>query len=590
MARRKKNQDPIGGIAGLIIAIPLMIWNAIKAHPIATIITATILVGLIAYVVADRKKKRAEYLRWFYDRKRRLDELNAYEYLDADITGKIDSARKSGNSVKIGTNSSHFKDFQESFNTLVSSQEIVFFGEKLNISDSGRAIIPAQGISPQCNPVILKYIGENNGGYAFYMFPETILAFVEGPEKSVFLAAYNPSVLKLDCEDASKSFSVVVHEKSQNSIRYYDRYIPIKDAAIISSYWKVQNKDGSRSFRGGLLPENNPLIFSLLYGKMILNFGVYSVATAFSNHHSVEDFVDAAQAYSLNAKRNIRAREYSFDDEPDVFDATYREVNAEESSPTPTPTDSVFERTGRSERRDGDSIKEKPENNSNDVFTKTSASVNDIKDEIEDGPRLRTRTPDPLPKEPAPPQDTPKKNTVTEPKDPPHAPLPQQESEKNDTESVTNGLTVDSVRVRNREICKNIAKALNIKLQGKYDFKVYQVKKVRDDWGLQDAGVYATVNDSQGNEYTIEYDLRTNIDNPKTILKFSIWGKTKELVLQRYPNTVQKVKMQPNGAGFTTKLDRGYEKDNVSEMQKMLLTDIWTLFSRFVIPDENNDP
>ena len=66
--------------------------------------------------------------------------------------------------------------------------------------------------------------------------------------------------------------------------------------------------------------------------------------------------------------------------------------------------------------------------------------------------------------------------------------------------------------------------ALNKRYKGKYEFKVYQVRKPRTGWETYDAGVYSYVNDSDGNQYTIEFDLHTNLSIPRTDLKLSVWG------------------------------------------------------------------
>ena len=128
----------------------------------------------------------------------------------------------------------------------------------------------------------IRFTDENDGGYVFYAFPETVLAFVEGPEQVVFLAAYHPSALKITCNPASHRVQKVVQEKTQNPIRYYDKFNPIRDAEIISSQWKEVNKDGSRSFKGGLLPEHNPITYTLKYGKVVYKFGAVSAANAYS--------------------------------------------------------------------------------------------------------------------------------------------------------------------------------------------------------------------------------------------------------------------------------------------------------------------
>ena len=58
--------------------------------------------------------------------------------------------------------------------------------------------------------------------------------------------------------------------------------------------------DGRRSFRGGLLPQHNPLHFTLKYGKLIVGFGYYSIGASFSNFLAVEYVTSLYNAFRTN--------------------------------------------------------------------------------------------------------------------------------------------------------------------------------------------------------------------------------------------------------------------------------------------------
>lgn len=294
MARRKrKKTNDINGCALLIfcaLLAVLYIFTSIIGffitHVWLAILFAIIVVVIVSYVVISKKKKHAKYLRWFYDRDRRITELNADTFIELDLTNAIIQAASNGSTVMIGReNTTALNNVKEAYRLTLQSSHILQSDDILSAEDTGRALTVANGIEAASEPMILRYIGEHNSGYVFYIFPETILAFFEGPEQVVFIAAYKPAALSLSCSILSYELSPqIIPDKTKNPIRYYDRYCPVRDAQIISSRWEVANKDGSRSFRGGLKPEKNPLYFTLKYGNLTVTLGDYSVDTSFSRY------------------------------------------------------------------------------------------------------------------------------------------------------------------------------------------------------------------------------------------------------------------------------------------------------------------
>ena len=126
--------------------------------------------------------------------------------------------------------------------------------------------------------------------YVFHLFNNVTLVFLTTYEgKSEFLVALDSSVVKVTAEKKLCEKTVVVYEKSRLPIREYDGYCPVSDSKILSSRWTKTNLDGSRSFAGGLKPENNPLIFTLEYGVLNIAFGGITFEVSFSNSDAVKD-------------------------------------------------------------------------------------------------------------------------------------------------------------------------------------------------------------------------------------------------------------------------------------------------------------
>ena len=550
----------------MIICAPFLLWYYIKTHPVQGFFIIAGIITFVVWYISYRKKKRAAYLKWFFDRKRRLEEINANEFIDTEITKAIENALKTGKNVAIGNETRSFQDIRDSYNEIWKSEEIFNGSDGLSQSP-GLALTGKKGFVAKCDPVIFNYASERDGGYTFYLFPEVVLVYVEGPERSVFIAAYRPEAFELIFADAHCDKSVIVHEKTQNGIRYYDKFKPVKDAQIIKSQWKVVNKDGSRSFKGGLLPEHNPLTFRLLYANLSVKLGNYTASTAsFSNNRACKEFSDEMSSYARGGsrRRSLGMRRTSLaieDDDEMIVGRTPTRTNPGSntlSGQTSTRTGSDI---GLASRRSAPIIDDDEVENDS-VFNRTSAKIS------REEPVVPRKIDNPTPgiKE--------EKKVV---------PVQQAKPETPSTKT-NNSLTEDQARSRNRDAAKVAADALNKKYSSKYDFKVYQVRKPRANWELQDAGVYTYVNDSAGNQYTIEFDLHTKLDIPQTDLSFSIWSKSKELVASRYKTSVSKG-MAVNGDGYTLVIKRDYEKMSSATMAATFEKDCLTLMKLIDIDD-----
>ena len=291
MGRKKLPKDELLS-NGMVIVVILLIYIIYNSFWFVLLLACiAVAVALVRFMI--KKKKRAEYLRQFYDRERRVAELNADEFIDVALTDAIRQAARNGSVIEIGKDDAVLKSIKDAYELVMQSESILQANTVLSNQNSGRALTETNGILVRSEPMVLRYAGENNGGYVFYVFAETILIFIEGIEKSVFIAAYKPTALTLSCSTLKHTLHPqIIMEKTQHSIRYYDKYCPVKDAQIISSHWAVTNKDGSRSFRGGLLPQNNPLYFTLKYGQLTVKLGDYSVNTSFSRYDAVLQLID----------------------------------------------------------------------------------------------------------------------------------------------------------------------------------------------------------------------------------------------------------------------------------------------------------
>ena len=74
--------SPFEAVVVLILGAGICLFNYIKEHPIVGVILGGVIVTFVVLAVYYRKKKWAEYLKWFYSRSRRLEELNANDLIE----------------------------------------------------------------------------------------------------------------------------------------------------------------------------------------------------------------------------------------------------------------------------------------------------------------------------------------------------------------------------------------------------------------------------------------------------------------------------------------------------------------------------
>lgn len=144
-----------------------------------------------------------------------------------------------------------------------------------------------------------------------------------------------------------------------------------------------------------------------------------------------------------------------------------------------------------------------------------------------------------------------------------------------------NPISVDDARYRNRMIAHSIAQKLNAAYMGSYEFKIYQVRKPRSDWGMQDAGIYTyvTVDDVR---YTVEFNIRTILEDGATQLEFFVWADTIVTVQKAFQPIINKENMQIKTTGFSVLYDKDYQNLTNEKMGIELETLIKELFASLV--------
>ena len=544
----------------ILLAIPVAIYNFFKENVWLAILIGVVVIVVVIGVIVAKKRKQAAYLRWFYDRNRRIAELDADDFIDVTLTEAIIQAAATGSTVAIGREDAELSSVKDAYMQLLQSNDILQSDEALSAQNTGRALTTANGISLNSDPMIFRYIGENNGGYVFYVFPDTILVFVEGPEQVVFIAAYKPAALSLYCGTLRYTLRPqVIQDKTQKPIRYYDRYCPIHDAKIISSRWEVTNKDGSRSFRGGLLPENNPLHFTLKYGKLTVKLGNYSVDTSFSRYDSTKLLTVAYDEF-----KNGRVTEL----------ANTETVKTSPDPIKPVSSDSKAGQQRLIERMTLDINR----NVHGNVFT--SVTTRQEAEKVEKAmPAVFVATNNLLEKE----DDAEVVETVEIGEPSEDKKIAEPKTIPSVSSATKKSISIDDARSRNRMIANKIAQELNQKYKGQYDFKVYQVRKPRSDWAMQDAGIYTHIKDDANNEYTIDFNIRTDVENVRTKLEFYVWSKQSDLVKARYSGIIaaHSMKIKDTGYHFVGLTD--YENESLITMANTLKNDVTALFAELTV-------
>lgn len=223
-----------------------------------------------------------------------LRTIHAEKHIDLELTEKILTAISNREKTELDSDCDELRKVHIAYNQLLDS-EVIGYPDKLfatNADELEASIAHAKGVCAKLSPIVMKYYDKNRIAFSFHIYPHRVLVYLENSFASTFVAAYYNDILKLRCtEYLFNAEPVVVNEKSKEPMEYYNKFCPVSNTEIVGSHWKVTNKDGSRSFRGGLSPENNPLYFTLRFGTLAIDVGSFHGKTTFSRYRSVVEFV-----------------------------------------------------------------------------------------------------------------------------------------------------------------------------------------------------------------------------------------------------------------------------------------------------------
>ncbi len=471
--RRSKRNDPANAGGGLVLLIALIITYVQNHSEQIKHILYFVILGLACFLVA--------YVIYIilsnlihYSTARCLSVFGNTSALNSKATMSIKTGRgwtifvPEDNEMKVSELIDAFNRCSRAMNEALDSQEYDFVvdggdeyrrvGSKYLRESDGflrkRSRLDRIKSDGTFNPIVVRFENNKRRGYSFIIYPFETFAYVSGAFGTKFIACYKTSEFfdaKIDNIRYTKS--VIVYEKTQNSIECYYHYCPVKDATILgSTNWQVTNKNGSRSFKGGLLPEHNPLIFRLRYGLVIFKFGNYKEMVSLSNCRCVEDFEEYyKESYFRMVWFSAKPSDVEILSEQNDEEFSETEQQVLKSEVTYNPTDYIS------------SV-----NAGLAASTVESAMYENENSEIE--------------------EETPEINS------------------EDDSEEENLPLSLDELRARNKRIFKMTCDKLNeSKCLGGNEFKVYQCRKDYDIWKKTDAGVYTYIQD-----YCLELNIHSN--------------------------------------------------------------------------------
>lgn len=237
------------------------------------------------------------------------------EYIDISMSEKIKNHIKQRSKVFLEIEESSDKNFHAFeklrflYDNLLSCDEIITpnffcFGNTL-INDKEEASKILSDFKIKMTSCIAFSLCDRLSYRKYYIviFSNTILLFMDHCNKPVkFLCALKQTAFNVSFKTETIEKIVAVHETSREPIEYYEKYNPVPDSKILNCNWEVTNRDGSRSFRGGLKPENNPLHFYLEYGVVTLSICSASLEYGFSNSDLAKIFAEEYSKYFDNQK------------------------------------------------------------------------------------------------------------------------------------------------------------------------------------------------------------------------------------------------------------------------------------------------
>lgn len=222
----------------------------------------------------------------------------AAEYIDVETTKLIKqhiADKKTPFVIETTAGRFDFAEKCEAYNKLRNCKEILsscgLYGQAY-----GENILSKNNIQTNA-PLMCFSFGSGNFEWSTkdicaIILPTTILLFKIDNQCTIFLCALFSTAFRVNfVEKFNVEKKIVVEEKSKEPIEYYDKFNTFNDSTIIARKWEKTNLDGTRSFAGGLKPENNPLHLTLEYAKIVIHICGCHIDTGVSN-------VDIAQKFA----------------------------------------------------------------------------------------------------------------------------------------------------------------------------------------------------------------------------------------------------------------------------------------------------
>ena len=272
------------------VAVVLAVLSIILPYLLIAVAVAVIIfVGIkIKKLVEERSGIRSEE-NSFFNRNDCLAKIGGQDFFDVNLTSKILSRQ---GFIQIDSGNTQAVLLHKSLKKCFSSEKIYQNSCDVKIDNNHNKSIVKYDIKCNISPIVFRFLQGKGREIVFYVYPTTILSFAENETKSKFIGAYRSEFFKATMMSISKEFEVVVPDKSRDDISKYYTYNPVSEAEILYCNWRVTNVDGSRSFKGGLLPEHNPLVFRLKFAQIKYDLGLLSITFQYSNYNYAQEFID----------------------------------------------------------------------------------------------------------------------------------------------------------------------------------------------------------------------------------------------------------------------------------------------------------
>ena len=120
-------------------------------------------------------------------------------------------------------------------------------------------------------------------------------------------------------------------------------------------------------------------------------------------------------------------------------------------------------------------------------------------------------------------------------------------------------ISCDEARVKNRAATKVMQDEMNRLYGSDPEFKVFQVRKERDNWKLQDSEIYAYF-EKDGVRVCIEFIFRTALENGVTKLEYKLSADDGNVLKVHYQRIIDKYKMVQNGSSYSVVFDNDFQE------------------------------